>query len=188
MCNVTTLASCLTYLGVSNPDQNRQFEDYLDSRIGERRYWWDDLSNLAKSFGVGSSGTKKLDGFASTNLDFFKNFVRDNWETALNQGKTVMTGVYTTSPGHIIKVVDVDWNRGGLIIDDPFGRAQDTAGSDYKRNNYVRSGIPDTRNTTSRGNINTQNGQNESGNGNDNFWSWSYCAEIFGDTWYLTLG
>lgn len=76
----------------------------------------------------------------------------------------------------------------GLIIDDPFGSAQDTAGSDYKRNNYVRSGIPDTRNTSARGNINTQNGQDESGRGKQNFWSWSYCAEVFGGNAYLMLG
>jgi hypothetical protein len=94
-----------------------------------------------------------------------------------------MAGVYTTQPGHIVKVIDIDWNRGGIVVDDPYGQAQNSNLNDYKRFNYTG-----TQNTTSRGSVNTQQGQNENGIGNDNFWSWSYCAEVFGDTWYLRLG
>ncbi|MEH2153536.1 FG-GAP-like repeat-containing protein [Nostoc sp.] len=200
MCNVTTLANCLTSLGVQNPNSSKQFEDVLEDRLRNdpnkypssngtnARYWWSNLSNLAESFGVRSSGTKSLQGFSSSDTKFFQDFVRNNWESGLRQGKAVMAGVYTTQPGHIIRVVGVDWQRGGLVIDDPYGRAQDTAGSDYKRNNYNRSGISNTSNTSSRNNINTQQGQDEAGNGKQNFWSWSYCAEVFGNTWYLILG
>ena len=200
MCNVTTLANCLTSLGVQNPNSSKQFEDVLEDRLRNdpnkypssngtnARYWWSNLSKLAESFGVRSSGTKSLQGFSSSDTKFFQDFVRNNWESGLRQGKAVMAGVYTTQPGHIIRVVGVDWQRGGLVIDDPYGRAQDTAGSDYKRNNYNRSGISDTRNTSSRTNVNTQEGQDEAGNGKQNFWSWSYCAEVFGNTWYLILG
>ncbi|GET40719.1 C39 family peptidase [Microseira wollei] len=194
MCNVTTLASCLTYLGVKNPQPNRQFEDVLDNILqanpstypnygGNARYWWDNLSKLATNFGVGSSGKQYMPGFSSTDLAFFKNFAKNNWESALNEGKTIMAGVYTTNPGHIVKVIDIDWNRGGIIVDDPYGKALDSGFNDYQRFNYSGS-----LNTTSRGSVNTQQGQDESGIGNDNFWSWSYCAEVFGDTWYLKLG
>ena len=94
---------------------------------------------------------------------------------------------------HLVKeqLTEVDWNRGGLIIDDPFGAAQNSGYNDYKRYNYYDySGKKYTTNTTSRpagANI-TQQGQNELGNGNDNFWSWSYCAEVFGNNPYLILG
>ena len=195
MCNVTSLASCLTTLGVKNPNSSKQFEDVLEDRLRANpsrypssqgtnaRYWWDNLSKLAQDLGVASSGTKSLPGFSSTNIAFFQNFVRDNWESALKQGKAIMAGVYTTQPGHIVKVIDIDWNRGGIVVDDPYGQAQNSNLNDYKRFNYTG-----TQNTTSRGSVNTQQGQNENGIGNDNFWSWSYCAEVFGDTWYLRLG
>lgn len=196
MCNVTTLASCLTLLGVKNPQPSRQFEDVLESIIRNKpstypsysginaRYWWSNFAKLAKNeFGIASSGVKMLSSFPATNLQFFKNFVKTNWEPALNQGKAIMTGVATTTGGHIVKVVDIDWNRGGIIVDDPYGKAQNRPGSDYKK-----SGYPGTRNTRSRGSVNTQRGQDEGGIGNDNFWSWSYCAEIFGGNAYLILG
>jgi hypothetical protein len=196
MCNVTTLASCLTFLGVKNPQPSRQFEDVLESIIRNKpstypsysginaRYWWSNFAKLAKNeFGIASSGVKMLSGFPATNLQYFKNFVKTNWEPTLNQGKAIMTGVATTTGGHIVKVVDIDWNRGGIIVDDPYGRAQNRPGSDYKKFGY-----PGTRNTRSRGSVNTQRGQDEGGIGNDNFWSWSYCAEIFGGNAYLVLG
>ena len=195
MCNVTSLASCLTTLGVKNPNSSKQFEDVLEDRLRANpsrypssqgtnaRYWWDNLSKLAQELGVASSGTQQMQGFSSTNTTFFQNFVRNNWESALQQGKAIMAGVYTTQPGHIVKVIDIDWNRGGIVVDDPYGQAQNSSINDYKRFNYTG-----TQNTTSRGSVNTQQGQNENGIGNDNFWSWSYCAEVFGDTWYLRLG
>jgi len=195
MCNVTSLASCLTALGIKNPNPSKQFEDVLEDRLRANpsrypssggfnaRYIWDNLSKLAQDIGVTSSGTQYMQGFSSTNTTFFQNFVRNNWESALQQGKTIMAGVYTTQPGHIVKVIDIDWNRGGIVVDDPYGQAQNSSLNDYKRFNYTG-----TQNTTSRGSVNTQQGQNENGIGNDNFWSWSYCAEVFGDTWYLRLG
>ncbi len=196
MCNVTSLASCLTYLGVKNPKPERQFEDVLDDILqanpstyrkgsdgSNARYWWDQLSKLANNLGVASSGTQSMPGFSSTNTTFFQNFVKNNWESALQQGKTIMAGVYTTQPGHIVKVIDIDWNRGGIVVDDPYGQAQNSSLNDYQRFNYTGN-----LNTTSRGSVNTQQGQNENGIGNDNFWSWSYCAEVFGGTAYLRLG
>ncbi len=195
MCNVTSLASCLTALGVKNPNPSKQFEDALEDILRSNpsrypsspginaRYIWDNLFRLAQNLGVASSGTQSMQGFSSTNTTFFQNFVRNNWESALQQGKAIMAGVYTTEPGHIVKVIDIDWNRGGIVVDDPYGQAQNSSLNDYKRFNYTGS-----QNTTSRGSVNTQQGQNENGSGNDNFWSWSYCAEVFGDTWYLRLG
>lgn len=192
MCNVTTLASCLTSLGVKNPNPNRQFEDALEDilRSDQERYpgtiinnareWWNNLSKLAVDLGVVSSGLKKVPGFEDSNVEFFKNYVRDNWEQPLSQGKGLMLGVWTTKPGHIVKLIDIDWQRGGLVVDDPFGKAQDSSGSDYQKNGYIGTG-----NTRNRGSIDTQQGQDEQGIGNDNFWSWSYCAEVFGESWYL---
>lgn len=199
MCNVTTLASCLTYLGVKNPNPSKQFEDSLEDILRANpstypsmnginaRHWWSNLSKLATNLGVASSGTQYMPGFPSTDITTFKNFVKNNWEPALKQGKAIMTGVATTSGGHILKVLDIDWNRGGIIVDDPYGRAQNISGDNYKKN-YNYTNPSNTINPITRGAVNTQNGQNENGNGNDNFWDWNYCAEVFGDTYYLRLG
>jgi GH24 family phage-related lysozyme (muramidase) len=193
-CNVTTLASILTFLGVQNPNQARQFEDVLESMLQANptkypstqginaRYWWNNFQKLAGEFGVSSSGVKMIPGFSESNINFFKDFVRNNWEAALNQGQGIMAGVSTTIEGHIVKIIDIDWNR-GLIVDDPYGRAQDLPGSNYKKFSY--SG---TQNTKNRSAINTQQGQDESGFGNDNLWSWAFCAEIFGETAYMIFG
>ena len=199
MCNVTTLASCLTYLGVKNPNPSKQFEDSLEDILRANpstypsmnginaRHWWDNLSKLATNLGVASSGKQLMQGFPSTDITTFKNFVKNNWEPALKQGKAIMTGVSTTSDGHILKVLDIDWNRGGIIVDDPFGRAQNISGNNEAKD-YNYTNPSNTINPSTRGAVNTQNGQNENGNGNDNFWDWSYCAEVLGGTWYLRLG
>jgi Glycosyl hydrolase 108 len=189
-CNVTTLASCLTALGIRNPDQSRQFEDVLESYLQNNpdrypssgginaRQWWGNLTKLANDFGSLTTGTQSISAFDDSNIDFFKNFVRNNWERALNSGQMIMAGNWTTSGGHIVKVIDIDWNR-GLIVDDPFGSAQDLAGN----NRY--SGSLNSRN---HGSANTQQGQDEQGMGNDNLWSWSFCAKVFGGSFYTILG
>lgn len=190
MCNVTSLASCLTYLGVKNPNPSKQFEDALETILRNNptkypstnginaRYWWSNLSKLATSeFGVKSSGTKSFPGFPSTDTNFFKNFVKNNWQPALDQGKAIMAGVSNTSAGHIVKILDIDWSRGGIVVDDPYGKANTSSSKGYSQ-----------LNTKNRGSVSTQNGQDEGGVGNDDFWSWSYCAKVFGATWYLMLG
>jgi hypothetical protein len=124
MCNVTTLANCLTFLGITNPNSNKQFEDALEDILRgnpkkypstngiNARYWWSNLSKLATSLGATSSGVQMLKGFPATDVQFFQTFVRNNWEPALKSGKAVMTSVATTSDGHIVRVIGVDWQRG----------------------------------------------------------------------------
>ncbi len=200
MCNVTTLASCLTYLGVKNPNPSKQFEDSLEDILRANpstypgsggynaREFGSNLSKLATTnFGVASSGQQWIPGFDITNVNFFKDYVKNYWEPALKQGKAIMSEVETTPGGHILKVLDIDWNRGGIIVDDPYGRAQNISGDNANRD-YNYKNPTNTINPTTRGAVNTQNGQDENGNGNDNFWDWNYCAEVLGATWYYILG
>lgn len=76
-----------------------------------------------------------------------------------------------------MKVLDIDWNRGGIVVDAPFGAANINASQGYNQ-----------LNSKAHGSVNTQQDQDEAGVGNDNFWPWSYCAKVFGATWYLILG
>ncbi|NJN61853.1 MAG: hypothetical protein HC795_10260 [Coleofasciculaceae cyanobacterium RL_1_1] len=193
MCNVTTLAACLTFLGIKNPQPSRQFEDVLEDIIQNYswhgtdtnpRYWWKNFADLArKEFGVSNPGFAMMQGFPVGDVKFIENFVKENWEPSLNNGKAIMTSVSTTSYGHIVKVIDIDWQRGGIVVDDPFGKAQDSPGNSSGKSNYTNFW-----NTKDRNPVNTQQGQDEGGIGNDNFWSWSYCTEILGATPYLILG
>jgi hypothetical protein len=114
----------LTFLGITNPNSNKQFEDALEDILRgnpkkypstngiNARYWWSNLSKLATSLGATSSGVQMLKGFPATDVQFFQTFVRNNWEPALKSGKAVMTSVATTSDGHIVRVIGVDWQRG----------------------------------------------------------------------------
>jgi hypothetical protein len=71
-----------------------------------------------------------------------------------------------------VKVLDSDWNRGGIVVDAPFRVANINASQGYTQLNSKAHGF-----------VNTQQDQDETGVGNDNFWSWSYCAKVFGATW-----
>jgi hypothetical protein len=115
-CNLTSLAMCLSYLGVPNPHPELQYEDALekvrvDSNFGPR---WDrsGWGAVAEKLGV------QHEVFArgvSEDKAWYEEHVRD---AHLRQGHAVMMSI----SGHIVRVQAV--TEAGLVVDDPYGKAK----------------------------------------------------------------
>jgi hypothetical protein len=111
-CNLTSLAMCLEYLGVSNPHPEMQFEDALDKIRIEKDYgpitYASTWAALAKHFGhdvVDLAGGK---------------FPRSWWEGTM-QGEYLSKGygVLVSINGHVVRLQGT--SSQGVIVDDPYG-------------------------------------------------------------------
>lgn len=119
MCNLTSLAMCLQYLGVPNPHPEMQYEDALeqvrqDKRLPGRIYegGW---GGVASALGVKH---KMLAGAATHPRTWWQSVVGG----ALGSGQSVMCSI----TGHIVRIQDV--TAEGLVVDDPYGRRILSAG------------------------------------------------------------
>jgi peptidoglycan hydrolase-like protein with peptidoglycan-binding domain len=119
MCNLTSLAMCLQYLGVPNPHPEMQYEDALeqvrqDKRLPGRIYegGW---GGVASALGVKH---KMLAGAATHPRTWWQSVVGG----ALGSGQSVMCSI----TGHIVRIQDV--TADGLVVDDPYGRRILSAG------------------------------------------------------------
>ena len=187
MCQLTSLASALTYLGIPNPNPNKQFEDALeDLRVTKKldRYDYLTLEKLAKSFNVSTELNHSYPTKLNMNqgrAEAFKQHAQSKWASALNEGKAVVLSAATTRAGHIVKLVGI--TPDGIIVDDPWGKIKDSGLKTKQSGNYqtLNSKSPRSPNTNPN---DTQLGKNEIGVGNDVFWSWANCAKIFDDGAY----
>lgn len=161
MCNLTTLGMNLEFLGISCPDKNMQFEDWLEDKRVEKKYPDRTDSNswikLAKDLGVKSSKidiwTKKSD-----TEDEIKKIIFDKIEPYISQGHSVSVSAFTiaSTKGHIVRLQSV--NNDGIVVDDPYGRV-----NNFKQREDGGSGYNGSLN--SRDNIDIF--------GKDNLWRWS---------------
>lgn len=131
MCNLTSLAMCLQFLGISNPYPDLQYEDALEKVRQEKglphRTYASGWGGVAEAMGVtwgfaANPGAGKLD----------KKFWEVSVRPLLRGGKSVMMSI----TGHIIRVQAV--GEHGLVVDDPYGISKLTA-TGYKfseRNQY----------------------------------------------------
>ncbi|MEZ4437242.1 MAG: SH3 domain-containing protein, partial [bacterium] len=157
MCNLTTLAMCLEYLGISNPvtldgRTYNQFEDYLEAlRVKEglpHRTTGAAMEGLAKK--MGAAGFQWLLGSS-------RNTSRADWErwrdNVLRQGSSILLSI----GGHIVRVQGV--TAEGLVVDDPYGTITLQATTRTDRNywsygdNRNAAGVADNK-------------------GEDNVWAW----------------
>jgi hypothetical protein len=142
---------CLSYLGVSNPKPEMQFEDVLEQiRVQKKlpaRTTADGWGGVAKQLGVGVKflGTTVTEGSEW----YFKNVL-----PRLQQGDSVMLSI----TGHIVRLQSV--TEDGLVVDDPFGRS------------ILKKGA-------SRGwaEVNKKGNAGKENAGEDNVWSWREVAQ-----------
>jgi SH3-like domain-containing protein len=113
MCNLTSLAMVLSFLGVENPGPAAQFEDSLEAlrqakKLPERTTssGW---GGVAKALGVG------WNFISSTPVVQGQSWWEQNVRPSLRQGNGVMMSI----TGHIVRVQAV--TAQGLVVDDPFG-------------------------------------------------------------------
>ncbi|PIB34148.1 hypothetical protein BFP72_01245 [Reichenbachiella sp. 5M10] len=162
MCNLTSVAMALEYLGVSNPEPEIQFEDYLEGKRIEdfpglprtKDLTW---SKLASSLGV----TSQTINVGSNKEDV----LRSKLEGELKEGAGIVLSAfsYKSSKGHIVRLQGIEFE--GLRVDDPYGKVSDHLGDrESGLSGYYKKGegAYDNRNSKST----------ESGVGEDNLWKW----------------
>ena len=120
-CNLTSLAMCLSYLGVANPHPEMQFADALDKvRIDNNlpaRTTAGGWGGVAEKLGVSYSFV------SSANSTHDKQWWIDNVQPKLQGGEAVMMSI----GGHIVRVEAVATD--GLKVDDPYGKCKLKAGT-----------------------------------------------------------
>jgi peptidoglycan hydrolase-like protein with peptidoglycan-binding domain len=148
MCNLTSLAMALSYLGVPNPDPTKQYEDALeDIRVKNNlpaRTTAEGWGGVAEKLGVKAE-------FIGYDLKKDKDWYMANVLPKLRDGYAVMMSI----SGHIVRMQDV--TEEGLIIDDPYGVVNLQAGEGWsydKDNKNAREGEGTNR-------------------GEDSVWAWS---------------
>ncbi|MEO8702530.1 MAG: C39 family peptidase [Kofleriaceae bacterium] len=114
MCNLTSLAMCLAYLGIPNPHPEMQYEDALEKVRQDKKFaartdaqnGWGAVARFlgAKVDMIGGDGTHP----------------RTWWKSkvggALAAGRSVMCSI----TGHIVRIQSVE--EDGLVVDDPYSR------------------------------------------------------------------
>ncbi len=155
MCNLTSLAMCLDYLGIFNPYPHlQQLEDALEHvRV---------LNSLPpRTTSDGWGGVARLMGanviFLGTNVSQPQGWYMNTVRPALRAGHAVMM----SACGHIVRLQAV--TNEGLIIDDPYGRAR----------MLPNAGCSDGRWQYSAWNEYQVPGQTV---GEDNLWTWNDVA------------
>ncbi|HNC98127.1 MAG TPA: hypothetical protein PKW90_18490, partial [Myxococcota bacterium] len=113
MCNLTSLAMVLSFLGVENPGPAAQFEDSLEAlrqakKLPERTTssGW---GGVAKALGVG------WNFISSSPVVQGQSWWEQKVRPSLRQGNGVMMSI----TGHIVRVQAV--TAQGVVVDDPFG-------------------------------------------------------------------
>jgi uncharacterized protein YvpB len=110
-CNVTSLAMCLLYHGLSG-DSDGQLEDELYEAMdlqGLSRHNPYHLKVIAEQYGAQD--------------DFVSNAQIDQVKQAIDSGVPVIAHGYLTSFGHVIVIIG--YNETGFIVHDPYGEWHD---------------------------------------------------------------
>lgn len=159
MCNLTSEAMCLEYLGIACPDVNMQFEDYLEQVREDNNYGarttQDARQKVAENLGACYSN-ETYGGTFSAEKEELKKFILPK----LQSGSAVMLSIWPSCKGHLVRVQNI--TNEGLIVDDPFGKV-----TDFKTREECNSGGYDANSKT-----------DENSKGGDNLWKWSEIEDI----------
>ncbi len=163
MCNLTSEAMCLEYLGIACPDAEMQFEDYLEQVRIDNNYG-DRTTPIARQKVAEYVGAcyqyREFKGSFSDNKDKIKEILLPKLES----GCAIMLSVWPICKGHLVRLQNV--TDAGLIVDDPYGKVKGKAdGFDWRE--ACNSGGYDTNSNTF-----------EDNKGDDNLWKWSDIKDV----------
>lgn len=169
MCNLTSVAMALEYLGVQNPEPAMQFEDYLEKVRAEKGY-------PART--DGKAWEKLADGLGASmsNIELMTSdpkVLKAKLKPEIEKGHGVVISIFSSASGkgHIVRLQSV--SEDGLIVDDPFGKL-----NNFKQREDGGFGYSGTANTRST----------DSNKGEDNLWRWDSIAETvikYADAFYI---
>ena len=159
MCNLTSEAACFEYLGISCPDGDMQFEDYLEQVREDNNYGARTTQNAREKVAehIGACYDKKsYGGTFSEEKDKLKDFALPK----LKEGSAVMVSVWPGCKGHLVRLQSI--TDDGLIVDDPYGKVTDF----------------DTREACNSGGYDANSKTEENSKGNDNLWKWDDIKNV----------
>ena len=163
MCNLTSEAMCLEYLGITCPDSSMQFEDYLEQlRIEndfEKRTNYKARKSLANELGV-CYEKKDFDAKFCAKKEAFIKYCSDK----LAEGSAIMISVWPACKGHLVRLQAIEEN--GIVVDDPYGKVKGkTEGFDWREN-------------CNSGGYNKNEKTAESTIGSNVKWEWTDIADV----------
>ncbi|MCA9561990.1 MAG: SH3 domain-containing protein [Myxococcales bacterium] len=137
MCNLTSLAMCLSYLGIPNPYPEMQYEDALEKLRIEKnlgnRTTFEGWGGVAMAMGANPQFLSSGSG-AHAKTWWVKTVL-----PALQSGSAVMMSI----SGHIVRVQSV--GDDGLMVDDPYGKCDLQPGEGRKWTGYNKKGEHDNK-------------------------------------------
>lgn len=147
MCNLTSLAMALSYLGVPNPDPTKQYEDALeDIRV---KQGFAERTNNEQGWGAVARHLGVTVSFEFGNVKEDKDWYMQNVNPKIREGYAVMMSI----TGHIVRMQAV--TEAGLVVDDPYGKVilKEGTGRGWEKSNSADGGEGSNR-------------------GEDNVWKW----------------
>lgn len=163
MCNLTSQAMCLEYLGISCPDPNMQFEDYLEQIRADNNYGDRTTSGTRQKVAeyLGACYSKEDYGRTfSEEKEEFKKFALNKLES----GCAIMLSVWPSCKGHLVRLQKI--TNEGIIVDDPYGKVKG------KKDGF------DWREECNSGGYDANSNTFEDTKGNDNLWKWSDIQDV----------
>ena len=188
MCNLTSTAMNLTYLGLSKNDfdyticpecstrcsSNDQLEDFLDcvrkTKKMDSRLGYSTWRKLAELFGV-SMTTKYSDPqkFNALNNQTFINEINGY----LSSGKSIQMSVWPGCKGHIVRLVAISTE--GIVVDDPYGdviRTKTCGKKTPRQTGFMH------RQSCNSGGYNKNTDSQSSIVGKHNLWKWDEIKDV----------
>lgn len=157
ICNLTSLAMVLQYLGISNPHPDMQYEDALEKVRQD--------NNFKARTGEGwVQVAQKLGAEVEFLLDRGNTEAKNKawWESTVGSKIQSGYGMMMSIKGHIVRLQDV--TKDGLVVDDPYGRLN----LQKRLDNNKKGGYE--KYNKSEWKWSSEGAENE---GEDNIWPWS---------------
>jgi len=145
-------------LGISNPTENEQFEDWLAVEAGGAP----EIYNPDEWIELGQNEMIEVNGGYENLLDSSLEEIKVSIKAGLEQGNSISLSIYPRCKGHIVRVQGID--EQGLWIDDPNGHCPLACMLDRQ----------DCKTGYGKGTRNTENPTA----GNDNLYTWEEIAQI----------
>lgn len=158
MCNLTSLAMALQYLGIPNPYPNMQYEDALEKIRQDKKLparttadgWGGVAKELGATYEMIPGGDRAND----------KKWYQENVLSKLRSGAAIMLSIQ----GHIVRLQDV--TDAGLVVDDPYGKVN----LEKRQKNKFEGGWEEYNKRPGGG------GPKENA-GEDNVWPWEHVEK-----------
>lgn len=159
MCNLTSESMCLEYLGISCPNPNLQFENYLEQVRVNNDYGLRTAPLTRQQVAKKVGACYEYKGLMGTFYDN-KEKIKEILLPKLKLGYSIMLSVWPECKGHLVRLQNI--TEDGILVDDPYGKV-----TNFILRQNCQSGGYDSNSKTEENSI-----------GKANLWKWSDIESI----------